>query len=147
MKTLKQVQHLVTAQISLLVLKMISIIRDKNNDINILISLCSLLSTYWFLFYVYYTSEYTFSSAAEAIFTLLFIGGMGVYILVKKRTGDDLRTLTLVYSGILISIGMIDGLMDMGYINNSNFSNEVLISSIICELFYIVVGVILSFNE
>jgi len=119
----------------------------KNNLSKISITLCSILSFYWFVFFIENTTQYTLSSGLEAILTLIAIAGVGIYIIMNLIKEDIVTVkLMLIYSFILIFIGFGDGIMDMCFIGNSDFNTTVLLSSIVCETFYVIVGVCLAWN-
>ena len=114
------------------------ILMNKTKNDKTLISLCVIGGLTWFLFFIINASQYTPITTIESIDTLLLLSGVGLYILV---TGSDCVMLKYVYSYILVGIGTIDALIDLTSIGNSSFDDKILLISIICEVFYIIVGV------
>lgn len=111
---------------------------NKTKNDKTLISLCVIGGLTWFLFFIINTSQYTFITSLESIVTLLFLSGVGFYLLI---TNDDGVMLKYIYPAILMGIGIIDALIDMKAIGASSFDDKILLISIICEVFYIIVGV------
>ena len=116
-----------------------------NKNKNILISICSVMSLYWFLFFVYNIEKYTFIPAFEAVATLVAITFFGTYLIKKQFKNHSM--LVQIYSFILISIGMIDGIIDMSLGNISDFTSIVLASSLVCEFMYVLIGVCLYWEN
>lgn len=123
------------------IFKIITVIRSMQNKNfrNFLIVMCSSFSSVWFLYFIQHPKYYTIYSALEAILTLITLTGVGIYSIYKDNI-DHMPKLCLIYSLILIIVGSIDMSMDLSFIGASNFSNFILISSIFCELLYIVAG-------
>lgn len=118
--------------------------KDEQNNKNILITICAGGALFWFFFFVGHTEQYSLKPAVEAIFTVLALSGLGAYIIWKGIY--NVINLTRAYSAILILVGLIDGYIDMGLFGNSLFSADVLRSSIICEVFYAIVGTVLLYK-
>jgi len=117
----------------------IRMITTQKKISNMFITLCISLSSMWFLYFIENTSHYEIKSSLEAIITLFLIGGIGCYLLFIPEKYYN-NKVVIWYANILIFVGIFDMSLDLSFLGNSNFTTYVLISSVICELFYMIVG-------
>ena len=130
------------------IIKIIVVIKAmKNNNLRyFLVVMCSSLSSMWFLFFLQEIQKYNLVYSLEAIFTVLLMGGFGIYAAYKNNINKNLK-INLIYALIVLVIGTIDMSIDIHGLGQSPFSSIALLLSILCELLYIMSGAyLLLFN-